>query len=149
MAVWLLSGDMGGHMDRAGMLVLDVMDTGRRRRWTDKGKLRIVGQSHADPRLVSATARRDGFSRSLLTTWRRLHREGLLVDRAAASFAPVTVKTERLVAPVAPAEKPTTALSADASHRVEVVLRNGRRIVIDARLDPSARARLIAVVKGA
>lgn len=131
------------------MMVLDVVDTGRRRRWTDEEKLRIVGESHAGPRLVAATARRNGISRSLLTTWRRLHREGLLVDRAATSFAPVTVEAERSVPPPMPAEPSTAAPVADGVHRIEVVLCNGRRIVVDARLEPSALARLIAVVEGA
>ena len=132
------------------MMVLDVVDTGRRRRWTDEEKLRIVGESHAGPRLVTATARRNGISRSLLTTWRRLHREGLLVDRAAASFAPVTVEADRFMSPPpTPAEPVSTDPAADASSRIEVVLRNGRRLVVDARLDPSALARLIAVVEGA
>jgi transposase len=142
---------MGGHTDRADMMVLDVVDTGRRRRWTDEEKLRIVGESHAGPRLVAATARRNGISRSLLTTWRRLHREGLLVERTA-SFAPVTVETERPVPPPMAAEPrpaaPTATLAADTSHRIEVVLLNGRRLVVDARLEPSALARLIAVVEG-
>lgn len=129
------------------MMVLDVVDTGRRRRWTDEEKLRIVGESHAGPRLVAATARRNGISRSLLTTWRRLHRQGLLVgDRGRArSFAPVTIEAD----PPAPAEPSTAAPTADAAHRIEVVLRNGRRLVVDARLEPSALARLIAVVEGA
>jgi transposase len=145
---------MGGHTDRADVTVLDVVDTGRRRRWTDEETLRIVGESHAGPRLVSATARRNGISRSLLTTWRRLHREGLLVGGyEAVSFAPVTVEAERPVPPPMPADPSTAAPTAtpvtDTSHRIEVVLRNGRRLVVDARLDPSALARLIAVVEGA
>lgn len=133
------------------MMVLDVVDTGRRRRWTDEEKLRIVGESHAGPRLVAATARRNGISRSLLTTWRRLHRQGLLVgDRGrATSFAPVTIEADPPSRSKAPAEPNTAAPPADAAHRIEVVLRNGRRLVVDARLEPSALARLIAVVEGA
>ena len=132
------------------MMVLDVVDTGRRRRWTDEEKLRIVGESHAGPRLVAATARRNGISRSLLTTWRRLHREGLLVGDRTAGFAPVTVEADRsMPTPPLPAEPGLAASTVDASHRIEVVLRNGRRLVVDARLEPSALARLIAVVEGA
>jgi transposase len=133
------------------MMVLDVVDTGRRRRWTDEEKLRMVGESHAGPRLVAATARRNGISRSLLTTWRRLHRQGLLVgDRGrATSFAPVTIEADPPSRSTAPSEPNTAAPPADAAHRIEVVLRNGRRLVVDARLEPSALARLIAVVEGA
>jgi hypothetical protein len=37
-----------------------VVDTGRRRRWSEEEKLRIVAESLSGPRLVSATARRYG-----------------------------------------------------------------------------------------
>jgi transposase len=48
---------------------LEVMDTGRRRRWSEEEKARIVLENMSGPRLVSATARRHGLSRSLLVTW--------------------------------------------------------------------------------
>ena len=53
---------------------LEVVETGRRRRWTEDEKLRIVAESLSGRRLVSSTARRHGISRSLLTTWRRQFR---------------------------------------------------------------------------
>ncbi|WP_246661632.1 IS66-like element accessory protein TnpA [Tardiphaga sp. vice304] len=48
-----------------------MVETGRRRRWTDDKKLRIVLESLRTPRAVSSTARRHGISRSLLLIWRR------------------------------------------------------------------------------
>ncbi|WP_375293267.1 transposase [Bradyrhizobium sp. sGM-13] len=42
------------------------MDTGRRRRWSEDEKLKIVLESLQNPRSVSSTARRYGISRSLL-----------------------------------------------------------------------------------
>ena len=53
---------------------LEMVETGRRRRWTEDEKLRIVAESLSGSRLVSSTARRYGISRSLLTTWRRQFR---------------------------------------------------------------------------
>src|SRR6476646_4139823 len=50
---------------------LEVVETGRRRRWSEEEKARIVLESMSEPRLVAATARRYGLSRSLLVTWRR------------------------------------------------------------------------------
>ena len=50
---------------------LEVVDTGRRRRWSEDEKLRIVLESLQAPRQVAATARRYGVSRSLLLRWRR------------------------------------------------------------------------------
>ncbi|MCK1717554.1 transposase [Bradyrhizobium sp. 141] len=49
----------------------EVVETGRRRRWTDDEKVKIVLESLQAPRAVSSTARRYGISRSLLLTWRR------------------------------------------------------------------------------
>src|SRR6266550_4036601 len=53
---------------------LEVVDTGRRRRWTEDKKLKIVLESLQTPRQISATARRYGISRSLLIRWRRAFR---------------------------------------------------------------------------
>ncbi|WP_245624858.1 transposase [Jannaschia seosinensis] len=75
--------------------VLSVTDTGRRRRWTDAEKVRIVEESYAAPRMAAATARRYEISRSLLTRWRRLAREGLLIGNGdRAHFTAVTVRPE-------------------------------------------------------
>src|SRR5438477_13199466 len=52
----------------------EVVETGRRRRWTDDEKLKIVLESLQAPRQVAATARRYGVSRSLLLRWRRSFR---------------------------------------------------------------------------
>ena len=126
---------------------LDVVDTGRRRRWTEAEKLRIVEQSLAGPRLVSSTARRHGITRSLLSTWRRLHAEGRLAggDGWGPSFAPVMVAPEPLQAPAAVPEAPP----APEAGRVEIVLTNGRRIVVGAGVEAGALAQLIVVVERA
>src|SRR5260370_31239716 len=50
---------------------LGVVETGRRRRWADDEKLKIVAESMETPRAISSTARRYGISRSLLLNWRR------------------------------------------------------------------------------
>lgn len=62
---------MAALTDRAEVSRLEVVETGRRRRWTEEEKLRIVAESLSRPRQVSSTARRHGIPRSLLTTWRR------------------------------------------------------------------------------
>src|SRR4051812_24510391 len=53
---------------------LEVVETGRRRRWSEGEKLRIVLESLQAPRQVAATARRYGISRSLLLRWRQSFR---------------------------------------------------------------------------
>lgn len=41
---------------------LEIVELGRRGRWPEDEKLRVVTESLAAPRLVSATARRHGMS---------------------------------------------------------------------------------------
>ena len=50
---------------------LEVVETGRRRRWSEGEKLKIVLESLQAPRQVAATARRYGISRSLLASYQR------------------------------------------------------------------------------
>ena len=57
---------------------LEVVELGRRRRWTEGAKRRIVEESFVGRRQASATARRYGISTSLLFSWRKAYREGTL-----------------------------------------------------------------------
>jgi len=52
--------------------VLTIDDAGRRRAWSHDDKARIVEESLRGYRQGSATARRHGISRSLLTVFLRL-----------------------------------------------------------------------------
>lgn len=139
---------MADHSFMSQVEVLSVTDTGRRRRWTDAEKLRIVEESYAAPRLAAATARRHEISRSLLTRWRREAREGLLNgDGDRTHFAPVAVSPDRARRPV------TTDVRGPAEDagcdRVEIILANGRRLVTAATTEASVLARLIQVVERA
>jgi transposase len=132
---------MSSHKDRPQVSRLEIVEMGRRRRWSDAEKLRIVEESLAGRRMVSATARLHGISRSLLTTWRRLHREGRLGGDVAPSFAPLIVAPEP--APAAPAV-PGAGPRAD---RIEIVLVSGRRLLVDPAIDPAALTRLVQVLE--
>jgi transposase len=68
---------------------LEIVETGRRRRWSEAAKEQIVLESLSGPRLITATARRHKISRSLLLIWRRAFLAGG-VDRVSG-FAPVVV----------------------------------------------------------
>jgi hypothetical protein len=61
---------MASHTHNAQVERLEVVDTGRRRRWSEEEKLRIVAESLSGPRLVSAT----NFSR---TYWITFHCRGI------------------------------------------------------------------------
>src|SRR6266404_3272361 len=62
---------------------LEIVETGRRRRWSAAEKLRIVEESFSGPRLVSATARHHGLSKQLLFSWRKAYREWPTRDRGS------------------------------------------------------------------
>ncbi|MCP3468279.1 transposase [Bradyrhizobium sp. CCGUVB23] len=84
---------MDVHKDSAVLSRIEVVETGRRRHWTRAEKLRIVEESLAGPRLVSATARRYRISRQLLLNWRKAlaspHRAG--EGSIGSTFVPAIV----------------------------------------------------------
>ena len=113
---------------------LEVVETGRRRRWSEDEKVRIVLESLAGPRLVSATARRHGISRSQLLAWRRAFR----VERSEAGPVPGFVPA--LIVPEPPTAKP-------GDDRIEIVLARGRRVIIGAGVDAAALSRVLDVLE--
>ena len=76
----LADSPYGLHMDGAWMIeILDVVDTGRRRRFSVSEKIRIVEESLAGPNnLARSTARRHGIALTGLYLWRRQYRRGEL-----------------------------------------------------------------------
>ena len=119
-------------------------DVGRRRDWTDEEKVRIVEKSLLGHRQGSATARRVGISRSLLTRWRAEYRAGRL-SRIGPTFTAVTVAPE--AAPVVVCEAPSPPAAAPiADATIEIALRNGRRMTVPTSIDPKTLARLLPVV---
>ncbi|WP_444464228.1 transposase [Rhodobacter capsulatus] len=58
--------------------ILDVTNTGRRRRFSLAEKIRIVEESLSGPKLARATARRYGIALSGLYQWRRQYQRGEL-----------------------------------------------------------------------
>jgi transposase len=109
---------------------LEVVDTGRRRRWTDEEKLRIIAESLSGSRMASATARRHGISRQQIFTWRRLHREGRL--GAPSGFMAAKIISE-----------PLPQVAEPVSSRIEIVTAKGRRIIINRGSDIEAVLRLL------
>ncbi|SMX56451.1 Putative transposase [Bradyrhizobium sp. ORS 285] len=88
---------MDRDKDSARIGRLEVVETGRRRRWSEDEKLRIVMESLQGSRQVSATARRYGISRSLLLKWRRLFRAEQNEAGPRLDFVPATVIAEPAV----------------------------------------------------
>jgi transposase len=131
---------MDGHTRSAQVERLEVVETGRRRRWSEDEKLKIVLESLQAPRQVSATARRYGISRSLLIRWRRLFRpERKEAAEQQIGFVPAMVipESERTV----PAP---TALRGGGS--IEIEFASGARVRIMGAVDAAALATTIAAL---
>ena len=114
---------------------LEVVDTGRRRRWREDEKLRIVQESLSGPRLTSATARRHGISRQLLLNWRKAWREGRLGEEDTATiFVPAVVTSEC---------EATGERRVPQDDHIEIVTANGRRVVVGTGIDVAALVRIV------
>ena len=74
----------------------------RRRRWSVEDKLRIVAEAEEPGARVCDVAARHGVCESLVFTWRRQAREGVLVAPETPVFVPVRVLDGSM--PVAPPE---------------------------------------------
>ena len=121
---------MDSHNDSRHISRLEIVDTGRRRRWAAEEKLRIVEESFSGPRLACATARRHGISNPLLFAWRKAYREGRLDD--ASAFVPAVIVPDRPKKGTGP-----------GCRRMEIESANGRRVVVDCHIDVEILLRII------
>ncbi len=101
---------------------LHVVDTGRRRRWSEDEKFKIVLESLQGPRQVAATARRYGVSRSLLLRWRRsFHPEPKqAVHQAGFELAMVAPESGAIRGPVGPASGGAIEIEFAAGARMRI-----------------------------
>ena len=134
---------MAGSKVISQVEVLSASDVGRRRGWTDEDKIRIVEESLRGSRQGAPTARRHGISRSLLTRWRREFREGLLRAEGSLRFTPLRI------APEVPRPEPAKACTPASQDRIEVVLANGRCLVVGADVDLEKLVRLVQILERA
>ena len=129
--------DVNKDSYRSDVSRMDIIELGRRREFTDAVRLRIVEESYSAPRLASATARKYGLSRSQLNTWRRAYREGRLAIGDFDGFVPALVVAE------APMSAPVPLNSPSSTGRMEIVIANGRRVVVDRDVDLDALLRIV------
>jgi transposase len=135
-----VSMDSDTHGSRVARL--EVVDTGRRRRWSDEEKLKIVLESLAAPRQVSATARRYSIARSQLLQWRRLFRpERNETNEQTSGFVPAVVVPDSERARSVPA-----GLAADGA--IEIEFTSGARMRVTGAVDPTALNATVAALTG-
>ena len=138
---------MSDFIHRPQIEVLSAADGVRRRQWSDEDKLRIVEESFVDHRQVTATARRYGICRSLLTIWRRQYRNGELGASRPVSFTTVTVTKDITASQPGPVDPPDPP-DPSRNTQVEIALPNGRRLIVPTGVEPEALARILSVVDG-
>src|SRR6266480_646987 len=129
---------MDSHKHSTQVERLEIIETGRRRRWSDDEMLRIVMESLQAPRAISSTARRHGISRSLLMTWRRsFDPEPIGPQSEQSGFARVVLAAE---------VEPSVGATPTRGQMVIVVGRE-RRVIVDAGVDAAALARVLQVLE--
>src|SRR5579872_3404220 len=118
---------------------LEVVDTGRRRRWSEDEKLKIVLESLQSPRQVSATARRYGVSRSLLLKWRRSFRpQQQAASGRQVGFMPATV--------IAEPEPAMAASVPGGGGTIEIEFATGTRMRIAGAVDTATVSAAVAAL---
>jgi len=115
-----------------GVRRLDVLETGRRRRWTDDAKQRIVEEAFQRGVSVLTVARRHDVDPSQIYDWRR--RLFPQISRGISGFAPVVVTPD---CPVPSSRGPR-----------EIACGKGRRIIVDRAVDVAALLRVLAGLDG-
>jgi transposase len=123
------------HTDSHQVRRLEIVETGRRRRFSLEKKLEIVGESLAGRRAASATARRHGISNTLLFSWRKAFREGRLGGARPIEFVPALMS----------GEAPITRPSGDGG-RIEIVSPTGWRILVGADIEAGALRRVLSAI---
>lgn len=125
-------------MDSHSVCRLEVVNTGRRRRWSFEEKLRIVEESYRGHRQASATARRHGISLSLLFRWRKAFRQGRLgMPPAIPDLVPAVIVSE---------DDPDDEDRRVFAGRMEIVAKRGGRVIVGADVDAGALARVLDVL---
>jgi transposase len=112
-----------------------ITGVGRRRRWTDEDKVRIVAESLDPATTSSAVARRYGLHVSQLFVWRQqLQRRALTAETSdAPGFVPVLMAED-------------SPVPAEAAGRMEIAL--GPAVVrVGADVDAAALRRVLEVVR--
>jgi len=133
----------------------------RRRRWSTEDKLRFVAEMAEPGTRVRAVAARHGVCESLLFTWRRQVRDGVLTAPEMPVFMPVrmfgtalgtpglgTPGLSRPEPPLAAAPPAAHALARPQAGLIEIELGDGRQVRVGADVNQAALRRVLAALRG-
>lgn len=122
----------------------------RRRRWSVQDKLRIVGELAELGVRVCDVAARHGVCESLVFTWRRQFRDGVLAEPQASTFLPVRMleapsSTSELM-PSVPAG-PHAVSARPQRGLIEIELGCGRQVRVGSDVNLAALRRVLVALK--
>ena len=125
--------------------ILDGVE--RRRRWPDAERCRILEETLAPGVSMAEVARANGVAKSLVFGWRRQARQAALdaASKPAPMFLPVEIAERGADAASAPrGDAPQRARRPGGTNGlIEIELRDGRRVRVDAGVDPDALGRVL------
>ncbi|WP_439650110.1 IS66-like element accessory protein TnpA [Glacieibacterium megasporae] len=111
-----------------------VIQSERRRRWSDEAKLRIVQETLVPDAITSLVARRHEIGTGQLYTWRKQMLAG-----AMKGFMPVELCAPALSVPEERPPAPRTGL-------VEIVMPSGARVTIEPEIERAALKKVLGVI---
>lgn len=122
----------------------------RRRRWSIADKLRIVAETREPGARIGAVAARHSVCESLVFTWRRQAREGVLVAPEMPVFMPVKMfETPLPTAMAATARSDSSPPPARSpSGLIEIELGNGRQVRVGSDVNLAALRRVLTALWG-
>lgn len=126
----------------------------RRRRWSTEDKLRIVAETREPGAQIKAVAARNGICESLVYTWRRQEREGVLAPTETPMFVPVRALEAAIPTSTPPADldrriesQPGALHRADHAGTIEIDLGDGRRIRVGDDVNVTALRRVLQALQ--
>jgi len=114
--------------------------------WPEAVKARIVAETFEEGATVAGVARRHGLSRTQLSGWRRMARDGLLGPVAGADDDPFGL----VPVTVSPVASPTEAGGEAVAPVVGIALEiDDIRVVVPPGFDAARLSRILVCVRGA
>jgi transposase len=142
----MITGRMDTTTTSNDFKLLEIVDTGRRRRFSVDAKRRIVEESFVSGGSVSAVARRHGLLPAQLFAWRRAARDGRFGVWCGDGDGPGFVAAQ-VVPDVGPRDVERRHLPGRSDGRMEVVSANGRRVIVDREVDVEALVGIIRALE--
>ncbi len=118
-----------------------VVQSERRRRWSDADKQRMLQETLEPGATVAAVGKRHGVGTGQIYTWRRQALIG-----AITGFVPVTIEPEPDVNPAPELPKPVPMESARFG-LIEIELAGGIRLRVDDHVNGAALRRVLAALE--